>query len=285
MMCSPSAPASSSCGPKILRRLAITEMETHDPTRSVLGRAFAILQMFHDGSEQTLPKITAGTGLAPATVYRMLAEMVEWGALERTGRGRYRIGLRLWQLGSQAPEGRELRDLALPFLQDLFEVTHEVVHLVVLDHDVALYLEKLEARPGVAVVSQVARALPLHATGPGKVLLAYSSQDYVDQIISAGLKRYASKTITKPAVLLQALADIRQNGFCLSRDEMTEGASSIAAPVRDGQNTVTASISVVVPSSTPNLAPLVPAVRVAALGISRELKSRRYLHRNMSLPG
>ncbi|MEU4672692.1 hypothetical protein AB0F91_33175 [Amycolatopsis sp. NPDC023774] len=67
------------------------------------------------------------------TADRLLAELVGWGALERTGR--YRIGLRLWQLGSQVPGGRELRDVALPFLQDPLQVTHEIVH----DEGRALY--------------------------------------------------------------------------------------------------------------------------------------------------
>ena len=72
----------------------------------------------------------------------------------------------------------------------------------------------------------------------------------------------------------RALAGIRQNGYCISRDEMTEGNSSVAAPIRDGSNRVVASVSVVVPSRTRNLTPLVPVVRFAALGVSRAISSR-----------
>ena len=99
------------------------------------------------GLSRTHGSITRATGLSPATAHRILAELVDWGAVERTGRGRYRIGLHLWRLGSLAPQGRELRDMALPYLQDLLEVTREVVHLVVLDENQALYVEKLESRP------------------------------------------------------------------------------------------------------------------------------------------
>ena len=122
--------------------------------RTVLSRAFAILDTFADGEpEQTQGSINRATGLSPATAHRILAELVEWGGVERTGRGRYRIGLHLWRLGALAPQGRELRDLALPYLQDLLEVTHEVVHLVVLDENQALYVEKLESLPGCWCVS------------------------------------------------------------------------------------------------------------------------------------
>ncbi|MGC9670893.1 IclR family transcriptional regulator [Planosporangium sp. 12N6] len=241
-------------------------------TRTVLGRALAILESFGNGRpEQTLAMITHATGLPPATVHRMLAELVAWGVVERVGRGRYRIGLRLWRLGSLAPRGRDLRDAALPFLEDLFEATHQIVHLVVRDGREALYVEKLMARPSVEVVSRVGGRLPLHSTGPGKVLLAYAPPALFDEVVAAGLPKLASNTITDPDRLRQALADIRRTEFCISRDEMTEGASSVAAPVIGPDRRVVASISVVVPSRTRNLHRLVPAVRRAALGISRAL--------------
>ncbi|MET0864449.1 MAG: IclR family transcriptional regulator [Nakamurella sp.] len=247
----------------------------------MLSRAFAILDSFADGRpEQTHGMIMHATGFPPATVHRLLAELIEWGAVERTGRGRYRLGLHLWRLGAQVPQGRELRDLALPYLQDLLEVTHQVVHLVVLDGDRALYLERLEARPGVAVQSQVGRRLPLHATGPGKVLLAHAPTELLDTVIEAGLSPHASGTIVDPAQLRRALATIRQSDYCLSRNEMTDGAASIAAPIRDSTGQVVASVSVVLPSTTRNLAPLVPAVRLAALGVSRELALQHPTDRN-----
>lgn len=194
------------------------------PGPSVLSRAFAILDALGEaGAELTHGEITRSTGFPPATVHRLLAEMVEWGGVERRGRGRYRIGLHLWRLGSLAPAGRDLRDAALPYLQDLFEVTHGVVHLAVLDEDQVLYVERLEARPKMSVVSGVGLRLPLHATGPGKVLLAHASADFADRIISGPLPRHASRTISDPRLLRSALASIRQQGFAVSRDEMTEG--------------------------------------------------------------
>jgi DNA-binding IclR family transcriptional regulator len=238
-----------------------------------MSRGLAVLGTFSkEQPEQTLAAIQHATGLPSATTYRLVTELVEWGALDRIGRGRYRIGIRLWQLGSLAPQARNLRDVALPFLQDLLEVTHEVVHLVVLDEGQALYIERLMSRPEVHVRSRVARRLPLHAPGPGKVLLAHSPPEFLEEIISAGLPRQARNTITDPAVLRRVLPTIRENGYCLSRDEMTDGASSVAAPVRSGTDEVIASISVVVPSGRRRLEQLVPAVRVAAAGISRAMR-------------
>ena len=247
-----------------------------EPGRSVLGRALAVLDTFsNERSEQTLGAICATTGLPSATAHRLVTELVGWGALERVGRGRYRIGLRLWQLGSLAPGPRTLRDIALPFLHDLLEVTHEVAHLVVRDGEKALYLERLMARPEVQVRSRVARRLPLHAPGPGKVLLAYAPDDVVERVLAGPLTRLARNTITDRDALRDALAGIRESGYCISREEMTDGASSVAAPVRGPNGDVVAAISVVVPADRRDLPALVPAVRVAAAGISRGLRPRR----------
>lgn len=248
-----------------------------EPGRSVLGRALAVLDTFSgERPEQTLGAIAQGAGLPSATTHRLVNELVAWGALERVSRGRYRIGMRLWQLGSLAPEARTLRDVALPFLHDLLEVTREVAHLVVRDGDRALYLERLMARPEVQVRSRVARRLPLHATGPGKILLAHAPDDVVARILAGALPRLARNTITDPDVLCDALAAIRESGHCVSREEMTDGASSVAAPVRGPGGDVVAAISVVVPADRTDLVALVPAVRVAAVGISRGLRPRRH---------
>jgi DNA-binding IclR family transcriptional regulator len=255
---------------------------SRSPGQTVLSRAIAILDSFsHDCPEQTLGSIVRATALPPATAHRLLAELVGWGGLERSGRGTYRVGLRLWQLGALAPGSRRLRDAALPYLEDLYEATHQVVHLAVLDGLEVLYVEKLSARPedvSVSVVSEVGRRLPSHATGPGKVLLAYSSPKVVDRVVAAGLPRLTPYTITDPARLSGVLAEIRRTGVCLSRDEMTMGASSVAAPISGPDRAVIAAVSVVLPSRVGNLTTLVPAVRAACFGIGRAYRqSSRHL--------
>ncbi len=242
--------------------------------RSVLGRALAVLGTFSsDRPELTLGAIVAGTGLPSATTYRLVAELVAWGALEKVGRGRYRVGMRLWQIGSLAPVARGLRDAALPVLQDLCAVTGHAAHLVVLDGHRALFLERLAGHSGARPSSRVGRRMPLHASGPGKVLLAHAPPEYVTEVVARGLPRIASRTITDPRRLAVELAAVRAAGHCLSRDEMTEGIASVAAPVRDRHGTVVAGLSVVVPSDTPNLQQFVPTVLVAAAGVSRAIGS------------
>jgi DNA-binding IclR family transcriptional regulator len=182
--------------------------------------------------------------------------------------------MRLWRVGALAPSARTLREAALPPLQDLAAATGHVVHLVVLDGLRALFVERLAGtREAVTVRSRVGRDLPLHASGPGKVLLAHAPAPLVDEVVARGLPRLAPGTITDPDTLRAALDEIRRTGSCLSREEMTEGAASVAAPVRDATGRVVAALAVVVPASAP-LPPFVPAVRMAASAASRRLGHR-----------
>jgi DNA-binding IclR family transcriptional regulator len=252
----------------------VTGPITESTPRSVLGRALGVLGSFTDSSpELALADIVAATGLPPATAHRFVAELVEWGALERVGRGRYRIGMRLWRVGALAPHARNLREAALPPMQDLAAATGHVVHLVVLDGHRALFVERLAGQHDTTVRSRVGRDMPLHASGPGKVLLAHSPSSLVDEVVARGLPRLAPGTITDPALLREALDDIRRTGYSLSREEMTEGAASVAAPISDAEGRVVASLAVVVPV-TAALPPFLPAVQMAAAAASRRMSRR-----------
>ncbi|MBC8093815.1 MAG: MFS transporter, partial [Pseudonocardia sp.] len=174
---------------------------------------------------------------------------------------RYRIGMRLWQIGSLAPVARDLRDTALPFLQDLAAGSGHLVRLVVLDGHRALFLERLAGHSDVRVRSRVGRHLPLHASGPGKDPARTRPTGLPPGRARRRVGPARAAHHHDPARLHEALADARRTGSCLSRDEMTDGTSTVAAPVSGPGGDVVAAVSVVVPSSVENLQLLVPAVR------------------------
>ncbi len=91
--------------------------------------------------------------------------------------GEYVVGRRLWDLGLLAPVQSGLRDVASPFLHDIYAATLATVHLAVRDGTARLYVDRLAGHASVPVVSQVGSRLPLHATGVGKVLLAHAPDD------------------------------------------------------------------------------------------------------------
>jgi DNA-binding IclR family transcriptional regulator len=242
------------------------------PDRTVADRLLHVLSAFDERHrELTLSAIAARTGLPLATAHRMVKRLAAWGALERGEGGTYHIGLRLWEVATLAPRGLGLRQAALPFMEDLYETTHENVQLAVLDGTDTVYIELISGRSAVIVRTRVGSRWPLHATGVGLVLLAYSGPELQEQVCAKPLRRFTEYTITDPGKLRAILADVRRTGGVLSDRQITTDAVSVAAPVRDASGAVAAAVSLVVPYATGNAHALLPAVRLAARGISHAL--------------
>ncbi|GAA0609184.1 IclR family transcriptional regulator [Kutzneria viridogrisea] len=234
-------------------------------------RLFGVLDCFEaDTPPLSLTEIVARTGLPMPTAWRYVRELTAWGGLDRLPDGRYRIGFRLWKLGALSPVYRDLRELALPYMQDLYQATHENIQLAVLDERTALCIEKINNLRSVATRTRVGGRLPLHATGVGKVLLAHAPPELLAALLAAGLPRLTRHTIAQPGRLARALAEVREQGMAFSRQEMSLGAGSVAAPVVHPSGEVIASVSIVA-HSTVDLDRLGIAVRTAAAGISRSL--------------
>ncbi|MEJ3654497.1 IclR family transcriptional regulator [Actinomycetes bacterium KLBMP 9759] len=239
---------------------------------SVTARVLAVLAAFTaDRPELTLTEIGRRAGLPLTTAHRIVGELTAWGALERADTGGYRIGLRLWEVGALAPRGLGLRESAMPFLEDLYEVTKQNVQLAVLDGTEVVYVERISGRGAVNVITRVGGRLPLHATGVGLVLLAHADPELQERVLTGPLRRYTSKTMCKPDEVRRALADVRRTGVAVSDGQIELIALSVAAPVRGPRGEVVAALSVVVPAETSDARAYVPVVRAAARGISRVL--------------
>ncbi|MBB2936517.1 DNA-binding IclR family transcriptional regulator [Amycolatopsis bartoniae] len=242
------------------------------PGQSVSGRLLAVLDCFDVAHPTlTLTEIADRAGLPLSTARRLIAELVAWGGLERLPDGRhFRIGIRLWRIGSLAPRQRVLSEAAFPFMQDLCEATRENVQLAVLDDGEALCVEKISSRQAVPTATLVGGRLPLHATAVGKVLLAFSPPQVWRDLATAGLPALTRNTIVQPGRLASALEAVVEQGIAYSYEEMTLGAVSVAAPIRDASGTVQGALGIVTHSHL-RVDQLGPAVRTAALGISRRL--------------
>jgi DNA-binding IclR family transcriptional regulator len=241
------------------------------PGVTVTSRVLSILGSFDaEHRSLTLTEIAERAELTLPTAHRLVGELAAWGALGRASHGRYVIGRRLWDLGLLAPVQTDLRDVAAPFLQDLYGATLATVHLAVRDGTVALYLERVSGNASVPVVSKVGSRLPLHSTGVGKVLLAYAPAAVREEILAAPLQRFTPYTIIQPSRLARQLQRVQQDGYATTTEEMTLGACSIAIPVRVAGHTV-ASLGIVVPDLRSRKR-LVPAMQVAAQGITRRLR-------------
>jgi DNA-binding IclR family transcriptional regulator len=241
--------------------------------RSVTLRALSILDAFDPVHRRlSLSEIARRSNLPLATAHRHVQELVDWHGLERREDGSYQIGARLWHLGLLSPMHAELRELALPYLQDLCAATGDTVHLAVRDGTEALYVERLGGARSIRVVSRPGGTLPLHATGVGKVLLAWAPADLQRHLL-ARAQRVTPYTVVEPARLAAQLDEIRRTGVAWTREEMVLGASSIAVAVSGADDRPVAAVGLVVPSTRANIWTGLPALRAAAAAIGVHLQA------------
>ncbi len=246
------------------------------PGPSLLERASAIFDCFApDRPELGVSELARRTGLPKSTVHRLAAELVRLGLLEpvdpsgpATG---LRLGLRLFELGQLVPRQITLRDAARPFMEDLRSATGNHVHLAVLDGVEVVYVEILHARLAQPLPSRVGGRLPAHATGVGKAILAFSAPDVVRARLDAGLRRFTAYTIIMPGALGRELAAIRAGGVAFDRQESAMGVVCAACPVFGPDDAVVGAISVTGRSERLDIERMAPAVRTAALALSRTL--------------
>ncbi|GAA5170681.1 IclR family transcriptional regulator [Pseudonocardia eucalypti] len=242
---------------------------TGTPGATVAGRMLALLGAFDAAHRAlTLTELAQRSALPLTTAYRLVGELAEWGALTRRPSGEYVVGRRLWDLGLLAPVQSGLREVASPFMHDLYAATLATVHLAVRDGTRVLYVERLAGHASVPVVSQVGSRLPMHATGVGKVLLAYAPEE-VRAAVFADLTRVTPYTITQPGRLRAQLRRVHREGYAETSEEMSLGAASLAVPVRTANGSVVAALGMVVPSLKGVRPRLVAGLQVAAQGIRR----------------
>ena len=243
-------------------------------SRSVAEKLFAIADAFVGRESLSLSDIAARARLPLSTAHRLVAAWVAWGGLVRGDDGRYRVGMRLWQLGVRQPTALRLRRIAMPYLEDLLEATGEHVHLAVRDGLGAVYLERLSGPGAVSAISDVGSRLPLHATGVGLVLLAHAPTEVFDEVLAAKPRKYLPNTLVEERELRRRMAEIRSFGISTSVEELTRGAFSIAAAVRDAKGEVIAAVSVIAHVERVGEPQFALGVRMAARGISAALGYR-----------
>jgi len=247
----------------------------------VLRKALNILELFNEKSKElTATQISQLSSLHKSTAFRILDMLEDSSLLEKSPESlKYRLGFKVYFLGSLVEGNTEIRNLSRPFLETLKQKCNETVHLVVLHRGEALYLDKIEGGKNIRVVSRIGMKLPAHCSGVGKVLLAACSEETINQIIrEKGLQRFTDNTITDVAALKAELARIRKQGYAIDNEEIELGLKCVAAPIKDSNDKVIAAISLSGPKerlSGVELKRLIPIVKNTATEISNIFKKSR----------
>jgi len=238
--------------------------------RSVTSKLAAILRTFSSGRAHSLSDVARSAGIPVSTAHRLVTELVEWGFLDRTADKRYCVGSLLTQIGANVWHVPRIQSQAELVLDDLSSAVHSTVRFGILENSTVKCLERCPV-PNRPARSGSCR-LPVHASAAGKVLLAFSEPETVNEVIRRGLPRYTAATIVTGSSLRRELAVVRMNQLAWARKELEPDVASIAAPVfaRGGQVVAALEVSLTGSAQQFRMQAVHPALVVAARALTRQ---------------
>lgn len=243
----------------------------------VLDRALAVLEVLsQEGPDLSLAEISEKVKLHKSTAHRLMMVMERYKLIEKNSTsGRYRLGLKLFELGTKAVSQLDLRERAHPYLERVVLESGETVHLCILDDAEVVYMDKVEPARSVRMASSVGRRNPAYCTAVGKAIMAHLPVAQVEAIVrKQGLRPLTKNTITSLAELKAELAKIRTRGYAIDDEEIEEGVRCVGCVVQGPSGEPVAAISISGPTfrvTSDKVAALAQPVITAAKELSAEL--------------
>ena len=213
-----------------------------------VDRLFSIMEELSQHPRgMLLTDLANAVDLTPSTTHRFLGTLVAHHYAHKDPEsGKYRLTMRMYEVGARVLPGLNILSLARPYLESLSEEVEEVIHLVVRDDDEVLYLSRLDGSPAVVNMgSYTGLRNPMYCTGVGKAILAHLPEQEMCQIWSrTDTVRFTDNTITDLNVMRREAAKIREQGWAIDDEEHELGIRCVAAPVFDFKGSPVAAISV-----------------------------------------
>ena len=244
-----------------------------------LERGLDLLEALSTADRQLgITDLSRRLGLAKGSIARLVATFVKTGYLVRDPQtAKYRLGMKIFEVGHCAVAGMHLRDVALPVMERLHAATHETVHLTVLTDDgYMVFLDKLDSTKATRPNIQLGAHLPPYCVANGKAVLAFRPEAEVERILGGPLQRFTRTTITQQPELSAALESARRLGYAVNQGEFRPDVSGVAAPIFDYTELAIAALGVSVPTSrmTPEVADelarlLVEGAQVVSLALGQ----------------
>jgi len=231
-----------------------------------LERGLAILSCFTPKRPILgIADIADELGMSRSTTHRYVITLLALGYLEQGASRKYRLGLRVTDLGMSALNSTGLREHAEPYLEELRQRTSYTISLAVLDGGEILYVDRARSfrrNQGNANVDvRIGSRLPAYCTAMGKLLLANLPESDQRELLGAmKLSKQGPNAITSKKALRDELNEVREANFAVDDEELAKDLYSIAAPVRNESRDVVAAVDIAVPSSMISLGELVDAL-------------------------
>jgi DNA-binding IclR family transcriptional regulator len=216
-----------------------------------LERAVSVLEALGESDAPlSLAEICQRMSLHKSTAHRSLMVLERSALIERTQENRFRLGLKLYELGNRAVEQIDLRARVYPFFRRLAMEVGETVHLGVLQKTSVVYLDKVEPNRRVCMSSKTGTSNPVYCTSMGKAMLAFQPEEVMEHILAKiRFVRYTPKTLCSQETLRTSLERVRRRGYAIDDEEIELGVRCIGAPVFNESHLAIAAVSVSGPSS------------------------------------
>jgi len=215
------------------------------PAASVNASEKTLLVLEAVLTHERFTDVVLATGLAKATVHRILMTLVERGFVTVSQAGGYLPGPKILSLAGAALQRIDISAIAQPYVDALVARVHCTVHLGAANGDEIIYLIRSDSDKPYRMPSRVGHSIPMHSTGIGKVVLATYTDDALDRFVArAGLPRLTEHTITELEALRTEVHEVHDLGYARDREENVPGIGCVAAPIRDHTGKVSYGLSV-----------------------------------------
>jgi IclR family transcriptional regulator, KDG regulon repressor len=240
----------------------------------VLERAVDILQVLsEDSRELAAAEVAERLSLHKSTIHRLLAVLDHHRLIRKNaGTGKYALGLRLFEFGTRAVRGLQLRDQAQPHLEQLARETGETAHICVYDNGEMVSLAYAEGPRSLRMPATVGGRTPAYCSAVGKAMLAFLPDAAVDEVMSRSVRACTEKTLVSRAALQADLRQVRIRGYAVDNEEIEKGLRCVGGPVWNYSGEVVAAISVAGPAFRITRS-RVPTVARAVIAATRRLSA------------
>lgn len=226
------------------------DMKSNVITVQSVDRALLILDILQENPKGLgVTELSYQLEVSKSTVHRLLMSLLKKGFVKQDEESqKYQLGLRLIELSQTVSDNLDIRKLASNFLYHLAKTTGETAHLVIMENNELVYIDKIESSETIRMFSNIGKRAPMHCTGVGKAILAFLPEEKIHQVIDEkGLQKFTEKTIIEKEAMLAHLQEIKKRGYSFDDEEHELGIKCAAAPIFNHNGEVVAGISVAGP--------------------------------------
>lgn len=231
------------------------EVDNVRKEKKVIGSVIKAIEVIefiaNSKGEVGVTEISKGLNYGVSATYHLLNTLKECNIIVQDKKTKkFKLGLKLWQIGILAYEQNHLSVILRPYLRKLKDITGETVNLTIMDNYQIVYIAQEESDKLVKMFTKTGATAPLHCTAAGKIFLAYKPEEVINSIIDKiELTKYTDNTIVTKEELIKELQEIRRNGYGFDNEERELGVSCIGSPIFDLNNDVIACITISGPTA------------------------------------